>query len=70
VLNNIAVDTALPNFDLNLYHCPEELATYVHGIWSNEKDAIEQYKIITDSYKQALKSIDSNIQFMPVILYT
>jgi len=61
---------ALPDFNLNPNNCPKELAIYVHGIWANEHDATDQYKILADSYKQVLKSINSNMQPMPVVLYS
>ena len=61
---------ALANFNLNANNCPDNLAIYVHGIWAREQEATEQYNRIADSYKKALKAIDSTIQPMPVILYT
>jgi hypothetical protein len=49
--------SAVANFQLNEQNCPEDLAIYVHGVWSGEPEAIEQYERIKDSYQLALNSI-------------
>ena len=61
---------AVPNFDLNLTSCPNELAIYVHGVWAEEQKAEEQYNRLKDSYLEALEAVDPTIQPMPVVLYS
>ncbi len=61
---------AVANFHLNPANCSDKLAVYVHGVWTEEQEAEEQYNRLRDSYQEALKAIDPSIQPMPVVLYS
>jgi hypothetical protein len=62
--------TAVANFQLNEQNCPTDLAIYIHGVWAEEPQAIEQYERVKGSYQLALNSLGQNIQPMPVVLYS
>jgi pimeloyl-ACP methyl ester carboxylesterase len=61
---------AVPNFQLDAANCPDEMALYVHGVWAGEQEALSQYNRLKDSYKEALKDVEPNIQPMPIVLYS
>jgi|SRR5215211_295958 hypothetical protein len=61
---------AVANFQLDEQNCPKDLAIYVHGVWAEEPEAVEQYERVKGSYQLALNSMGQNAQPMPIALYS